>query len=186
MPIGESKKSPFWREIEHMHTSGPTPWSPLLHRGLSTPVLPSRRAPFHLKIRRILGVKRERPAIGPARRSLIPDLAPLEGRPPAAKCTYSLFAANPTPNGRGKLAHSRFPSRKWHMFRFQPSEKIAQPASGGHGGASLSPRASAESSQRIAGSCVPSTRRAGSWPFITNFEKNTYLKKIFVDLGYEP
>ena len=186
VPIGGPEKAPFWLGIEHMRASGPATRSALPRRALSPPVLPSRRAPFHLKIRRILGVKRERPAIGPARRSLIPDLAPLEGCPPAAKCAYGSFVANSPPKLGVELAHSRFPSRKWHMFRFQPSEKIAQPASGGHGGASLSPRASAESSQRIAGSCVPSTRRAGSWLLITNFEKNTYLKKIFVDLGYEP
>ena len=128
VPIGGPEKAPLWLEIEHMRTSGPTPWSPLLHRGLSTPVLPSRRAPFHLKIRRILGVKRERPAIGPARRSLIPDLAPLEGCPPAAKCAYGSFVANSPPKLGVELAHSRFPSRKWHMFRFRPSGKIAQPS----------------------------------------------------------
>ena len=139
MPIGESKKSPFWREIEHMHTSGPTPWSPLLHRGLSTPVLPSRRAPFHLKIRRILGVKRERPAIGPARRSLIPDLAPLEGCPPAAKCAYGSFVANSPPKRGTGLAHSRFPSGEWHMFRSRPSERTARPALDRRGLGRLSP-----------------------------------------------
>ena len=49
---------------------------------------------------------------------------------PASKCAYSSFVANSPPKRGTGLAHSRFPSIKWHMFRSRPSGKIVPPSIG--------------------------------------------------------
>ena len=130
VPIGGPEKAEFWLGTEHMRTSGPAPWSALLRRAPSTPVASPQSATFRLKAGRNSGSRRGGPAPCPLRRVPIPDPAPSEGRPSASKCAYSSFVANSPPKRGAGLAHSRFPSIKWHMFRSRPSGKIVPPSIG--------------------------------------------------------